>query len=224
MTELKEYVDGLFRHQYLTPEVKDLKEEILSNMLAKRDDLISQGLDAVSATEKAKESLSAIDDLIDGNQLTDVGSYRLECMQTVLLNCIIFWIGSLPLLLIGYPLFCYMGILFVIISGCVYLAGRKPLYNTVAFLSVTASKRRRKTVWIIWGLFFFVTAGTIAALTFGSNIWFNRPVEIDGPYQMANIALRFYKPLLTILIPITFNSFTRLLLKNGKEHENEQKK
>lgn len=72
MTDLQKYVDGLFRHQPLTPEVKDLKEEILSNMLAKQDDLIAQGWDAEAATEKAKESLSAVDSLIDGNQLTDL--------------------------------------------------------------------------------------------------------------------------------------------------------
>lgn len=76
MIDLQKYVDGLFRHQRLTPEVKDLKEEILSNMIAKRDDLIAQGLSAEKATEKAKESLSAIDYLIDGNQLTDVGKYH----------------------------------------------------------------------------------------------------------------------------------------------------
>ena len=40
MIDLQKYVDGLFRHQRLTPEVKDLKEEILSNMIAKRDDMI----------------------------------------------------------------------------------------------------------------------------------------------------------------------------------------
>ena len=78
MIDLQKYVDGLFRHQRLTPEVKDLKEEILSNMIAKRDDLIAQGLSAEKATEKAKESLSAIDYLIDGNQLTDVGKYHLD--------------------------------------------------------------------------------------------------------------------------------------------------
>ena len=70
MIDLQKYVDGLFRHQRLTPEVQDLKEEILSNMIAKRDDLLAQGLSAENATEKAKESLSAIDYLIDGNQLT----------------------------------------------------------------------------------------------------------------------------------------------------------
>ena len=98
MIDLQKYVDELFRHQHLTPEVQDLKEEILSNMLAKQDDLIAQGFSAESAAKKAKESLSDIDYLIDGNQLTDVGKYHLECLQTLVLNCIIFWIFSLPLL------------------------------------------------------------------------------------------------------------------------------
>lgn len=90
MTDLQNYVDGLFRHQPLTPEIQDLKEEIVSNMMAKRDDLMAQGMDAESATQKAKESLPVVDFLIDGNQLTDVGTYRMECMQSVLLNCVLF--------------------------------------------------------------------------------------------------------------------------------------
>lgn len=98
MRDLREYVEMLFRHQRLTPEVKDLKEEILSNMIAKRDDLIAQGMDEETATAKAEDSLSAVDSLIDGNQMTDVGKYRLECTQAALLNSILFWIFSLPLL------------------------------------------------------------------------------------------------------------------------------
>ena len=96
MTDLEKYVDGLFRNQRVTPELKDLKEEIVSNMIAKRDDLVAQGMDAESAAERAKQSLSAVDFLIDGNQLTDVGRYRLECRQTVLLHSILLWIFSFP--------------------------------------------------------------------------------------------------------------------------------
>ncbi len=55
MSGLTEYVETLFQHQHLTPEVKDLKEEILSNMIAKRDDLIAQGMDEEIATAKAKD-------------------------------------------------------------------------------------------------------------------------------------------------------------------------
>ena len=58
-----------------------------------------------------------------------------------------------------------------------------------AYLSVTASKRRGKTAWMIWGVFFLVAAGTMAALTFGSDIWFGRPLNISGPYQLANLAV-----------------------------------
>ena len=221
MIDLQKYVDGLLRHQRLTPEVKDLKEEILSNMIAKRDDLIAQGLSAEKATEKAKESLSAIDYLIDGNQLTDVGKYHLECMQTLLLNCIIFWIFSLPLLFTHYALTSYIGLLCVIISGCAYILSKDKKENVIAFLLLSASEHRKKVAWTIWSAFFLVAVGTMAALTFGSDIWFGRPLNITGPYQMANIAVRFHLPLLTIIIPITISSFSRILLKCRKGHEDE---
>lgn len=221
MIDLQKYVDELFRHQHLTPEVQDLKEEILSNMLAKQDDLIAQGFSAESAAKKAKESLSDIDYLIDGNQLTDVGKYHLECLQTLVLNCIIFWIFSLPLLFTYYALFSYVGLVLVIISGCAYILRKGKKENIVAFLSLSVSKRRRKIAWIIWSAFFLVAVGTMGALTFGSDIWFRRPLNITGPYQMASIAVRFYLPLLTIMVPITISNFSKILLKNRKRHENE---
>lgn len=221
MTNLQSYVDGLFRHQPLTPEIQDLKEEIVSNMMAKRDDLMAQGMDAESATQKAKESLPAVDFLIDGNQLTDVGTYRLECMQSVLLNCTLFWIFSLPLLFVGPAFLSYVGVVLVLAAGCAYAWMKYHPVNGVAVLSVTASERRRKLVWVIWGLFFLVLAGMMAAVTFGSNLWFGRPVSISGPYEMAGIVMRFYLPLLTIFVPLTFGSFSRLLTKHRKGGEDE---
>ncbi len=216
MKELQKYVDDLFRHQNLTPEIKDLKEEVLSNMTAKRDDLIARGFGESDATEKVKESLSSIDHLIDGNQLTDAGKYHTECSQTVLLNCIIFWIFSFPLLFFGhYAIFSYMGLLLTIVSGAVYLLKNKRQSDVVAFLSISESERRRKIVWIVWTLFFTVWIGTMAAVTFGSNLWFQRPLHIDGPYQAANIAIRFYLPLITMIVPITFSNFTKLLTKGS---------
>lgn len=223
MMDLKKYVDELFQHQRTTPEIQDLKEEILSNMIAKRDDLLTQGFEEDEATERAKESLSSIECLIDGNQLTYINRYHAQCLQTILLNCIIFWILSLPLLFLHYTyaVFSYMGLLLTLTFGIMYLIQNNKQSNAVAFLSVAASEQRKKVVWIVWGLFFIVYAGTMAAITFGSNIWFGRPLNISGPYQMANIAIGFYLPLLTIIIPITISSFTKLLIKNRKEHENE---
>ena len=107
MTDLQKYVDSLFRHQRMTPEIRDLKEEIVSNMTAKRDDLMAQGMDAERASEKAMENLPDVDFLLDGNQLTHVSQYRLECTQAVLLNCVIFWIFSLVAELIGCAISLY---------------------------------------------------------------------------------------------------------------------
>ncbi len=217
MTDLETYVDGLFRHQRMTPEVRDLREEILSNMIAKREDLMAQGYDEAAATEKAKESLSSVDSLIDGNQLTCVGSYRAACLQTTLLSCVLFWILSLPLLFFRFGFFSTLGFWLTLIFGLLYLWRIKNPSDAVAFLSISAARRRRTIVWILWGLFFLVCTGVIAAVTFASNLWFGRPVVFTGPYQFAALVMRFYPPLLTILIPITVGSFPKILYKNRKD-------
>lgn len=215
MNVLQNYVDELFKHQKLTAEITELKEEVLSNMMAKREDLVSQGMDEAAATQKAKESLTSIDSLIEGNQLTDVAHYRTECLQAALINSIVLWILSLPLLFFpSYAVFSYAGILSTVVVGLFYLVQSKKPAGNFAFLSVAASIRRRKRIWILWGLFFIVSTVTIAAVTFGSYLWYGWPVDISGPYQTANIAIRFYLPLLTIAVPITVGNFTKILLRN----------
>lgn len=39
MNELENYVEKLFDDKFLTAEARELKEEILSNMIAKKNDL-----------------------------------------------------------------------------------------------------------------------------------------------------------------------------------------
>ena len=70
MNELQEYVEQLFRHQKKTAETEDLKEEILSNMMARKSDLLSQGFDEQTAIKKTKESLCSVGELIEDCQFT----------------------------------------------------------------------------------------------------------------------------------------------------------
>ena len=131
------------------------------------------------------------------------------------INSIVLWILSLPLLFFpSYAVFSYAGILSTVVVGLFYLVQSKKPAGNFAFLSVAASIRRRKRIWILWGLFFIVSTVTIAAVTFGSYLWYGWPVDISGPYQTANIAIRFYLPLLTIAVPITVGNFTKILLRN----------
>lgn len=221
MNELQKYVDGLFKHQKKSAETDDLKEEILSNMLAKKNDLLSQGADERTATEKAKESLSSVSGLIADNQLTDVRKYRLDCIQSALLNSVIFWIFSLPPMLIRHMLFSYAGLAATAFFAVLYTVKKNEQSEITAFLSVSASRKRGRTVWSLWCVFFLIYTSAMAAATFGSNIWFGEPLNISGPCDFANIAIRFYLPLLTVVIPATVGGFTALLTKNEKRCENE---
>ncbi len=221
MNELQEYVEQLFRHQKKTAETEDLKEEILSNMMARKSDLLSQGFDEQTAVKKTKESLCSVGELIEDCQFTDVYQYRLECIQTILLNSVIFWIFSLPLMFTGHMLMSDLGLLATAVSAVLYMVKRKAEPEAASFLSISASRNRKKLVWILWCMFFLVCTLTIAALTFGSSLWFGRPLQLSGPYQFAVVATRFYLPLLTIVIPVTVGKFTTLLIKNEKRKENE---
>lgn len=216
MKDLEEYVDGLFAHQRQTAEVVELKEEIVSNMEAKRADLVAQGLTPAEATQRARESLVSVEGLIEGTQLTYIDRYRAECLQDALLASAIFWIFSMPLLFTGFAAISFGGLLATAGFAAAYLVKRASPSDAVAFVSQTACRRRTRLAWRLWGLFFLVCCAGTAALSFGSAIWFGRPVTIDGPYQFAAVAARFYAPLLTIVIPITIGGCAKRLTKHEK--------
>lgn len=65
MDELRDYVEKLFSDRKETSETADLKEEILSNMIAKKNDLVSQGMSEDEAIRKAKESLPSLEGLLE---------------------------------------------------------------------------------------------------------------------------------------------------------------
>lgn len=73
MDELKAHVDKLFEPYQSTPETRELKEEILGNMAAKRDDLMAQGESEGAATRHAAQSLASLEGLVDDSLLVDRG-------------------------------------------------------------------------------------------------------------------------------------------------------
>lgn len=211
MNELERHVEKLFRHQPDTPETRELREEILSNLQAKREDLLAQGMDERSATETAKRDILSVDNLIDDQQPTNVERYRMACAQTVWLHCILFWIGTLPLLFTGYGWLGALGLGLSILSGVGYLLFWLIHPAEQEIRSLAAARQRKTIAWRIWGIFYIVAALSVAAVTFGSNLWYGTPVTIEGPYQWAVMASRLYVPLLTVLIPLTVSRFAALL-------------
>lgn len=71
MNELRDYVDSLFIGHRKTAQTRDLKEEIYGNLEARKADLISLGTSEAKAMEQAKNSITSIEGLIDGNKEVD---------------------------------------------------------------------------------------------------------------------------------------------------------
>jgi len=212
MSELKKYVDSLFAHVKTDRKMLDLKDEILSNLEAKMQDLIKQGMDEETALQKAKASITSIDSMIDGNRLVYVDRFKTECLQSVLLYLIIAWILATPLIIVrGFSLLNALLLLGVIGVGIAYFIKKLHISETVGFCNIESFQKSKRLIWIVWSIFYGMCALLITALYFGSNIWFRRMIHIDGPYQFFIIAVRYYAPLITIFIPICVGSFTKIL-------------
>ena len=221
MDELKQYVDMLFSHQKSSPENLDLKEEIYSNMTAKKYDLMQQGLSEPDAISKAKKSIISIDGLIGDKQLTYINRYNAEKLQALLLASIIMWILSIPAILVRTGFFSFGAFLLVALFGILFLKSQRKDQKLIAFTDKTSCQKLRKTAWLIWGVFFFVCASAASAVLFGSDLWFSRPLNISGPYQFGVAAVRYYLPFITIVFPIAINSFPKIMDKNERNDENE---
>lgn len=221
MDELKQYVNMLFSRQKLSQENMDLKEEIYSNMSAKKYDLMQQGLSEPEAISKAKESIVSIDGLVGEKQLTFINQYNTEKLQGILLASIIMWILSIPAILVGAGLFSVGAFLLVVLFGVLFLKSKRKDRKLLAFTDKTSCKKLRKIAWLVWGVFFFVCAAAVSAALFGSNLWFSRPLNISGPYQFGVAAVRYYLPLLTIVFPIAISSYPKIMDQNERKDEDE---
>lgn len=220
MSELGIYVDKLFSGYSKSCQNEEMKAEILGNLEAKKADLLSSGLNELEATQKAKESITSIDFLIDGNRQVYSNRLKLELAQWRLIIILMGWILTIPLLFFhpGVPV---NGILLaaVLLAGFYYLGLYKKQAHTEGFLDETRYlnlqhyKMRRKVVWILWIIFAAINLLGITALYFGSNIWFSRKVSIDGPYAFASMLITYFIPMLTIIIPIIVGIPVKLISK-----------
>ena len=228
MNELERHVDSLFKKYSVNQQVRDMKREILSNLKAKVDDLVSGGMEYTDAVNKAKESITSIDSLIDGNTRVYINKLKLEYMQIFLLNSLLAWVITIPMKIIG------MGILanFILMLVCIGLAAayltevlkKDPEHiNKEAWINIQSAVKLRKAAWIFSLLFIFSNLLYLTALEFGSNIWFSRPVHLEGPYQYAALAARYLLPALVIFIPLALNSVPKLILRYEVAYYENQK-
>lgn len=228
MNELSDYVNLLFSGYKKTTKIKDLKEEIYGNLEARKADLIFLGTSEAEAIEQAKNSITSIEGLIDGNKEVYIYQFRRELLQWALIYLISACIVMIPLLMvnIGTPL-STLGFLITIITGIKYahysVKGHRCHLSDKAYVNLTHYERIRKLFWFFWAAFALAYTAAITALYFGSNIWFSRRVSISGPNELAVIVIVYAVPFFSIVIPLIVNKMPGLILKYEVQKDEEEK-
>lgn len=211
--EIQRYVEELFLRKEKTKEIIDLQEEILSNMYAKYEDLLLQGVPKNEAVARVKKDVddSFVSNITGGKDMVKVINFYETCTQQVLLACIIMWILSIPTMIYYGSVVSSSMLFLVICCGILYLVLHFFNQDKTKEISIAKVKKIRNYGWLIWILLAMVKIIVTFALQFGSNIWFHRPIYVDGPYQFGSILVRYYIVGITILIPIAISTFPKIL-------------
>lgn len=211
MDELGAYVDALFARRGDTPENRDLKEEIYGNLAARRDDLIAQGVPEAEAVRAAKAQLPSLDGVLGTGVRVRAQQWRAGRMQALLLASVIVWILTIPTLLVRAGAACLAAGAAVVVFGILYLRRRRDDPAEIITVDTVQLRRTCRRVWLIWGVCFAVCIAAASAVLFASNVWFSRPVRIDGPYALGAAAAPYYLALSTAAYPIMVGTFPHLL-------------
>jgi hypothetical protein len=97
LISLKNYVDSLFIGYKESKQIRELKDEILSNLEAKVSDLSSSGMEYKQAVQIAIENMDSVDGLIDHNKKVYINRFRIEFLQIALMYSLIAWILTIPI-------------------------------------------------------------------------------------------------------------------------------
>lgn len=216
MDPLQKYVAHLFSNYGDSPRIKDLKEEVLSNLRAKLEDLVAEGIDPDTALAEAKASITSVTDLVEDGIKVRIWPFRMVLTQTLLMYTLIAWIASIPLAVmrtgsfVGFVLICLSLVLTVLyfIFKNRNVSAYSSNTSTIQFKTVL---QIQKWAWRIWGVFIAAVFLTVIATRFVSNLWFGYPIVIDGPYQAALLAADFILPCFTVIIPLGVRAAVRLL-------------
>ena len=215
--DLEIFVDRLFANHRKTKAVIELRDEVLSNLEAKVNDYLEQGMEYAQAVHLAIRDIEAVDHLIDDHQTVDMTAYRLDIAQTALLYFAIAWILTIParLLALGTAVNSLF-MLLVATTGIVFIVlSRKQREGDGHKESIDTGKLKRLTriVWILWGIFALVVTLFTLLTRFGSDVWFGRSMQVNGPYGFYAFAVQLLLPLLTVIIPLLFQHADKRITK-----------
>ncbi|GIP38812.1 hypothetical protein J31TS4_20920 [Paenibacillus sp. J31TS4] len=212
---LKRYVDRLFAGQEMTEELADRKEEVLSNMDARLEDYLAQGLTGEEAFRRTVRQIDSIAFLLPGVKRVDRYGYAADLAQTALLYALLVWVATVPSRLLGVGLWLHHAMLLASgAAGAAYLIllmlerGARDGKGFTVRLSLL--RGWEKKTWMLAGLALLLQWGMLLGVRFGSSLWFGRPLSVSGPYQAAVLGYSLALPLACLLLPLLVRRAVRL--------------
>lgn len=118
---------------------------------------------------------------------------------------------TIPLLLVRGQISCLAAFVLAVVFGVWYLCSLRGESCVTMTVDAVQLRRQSRTVWLVWGVCFAVCVAAVSAVLFSSNVWFSRPVRIDGPYALGVMAAPYYLALSTVVFPIAVGRFPLLI-------------
>jgi hypothetical protein len=222
---IDQHLHSLFAGTRNTLEHRELKEEIRSNLKARIEDYLSEGMSEEQAFQTAIQHISGVEQVMGDYRTVKRIPYWITLWQSALIYSLVAWIVTIPMrvmlegmalnnLLLIVSLVVGAGYVFYLISNRGNGENESSLGQKTIRIRMPLLKQWQRRVWWLWAGVMLALWGTQAALRFGSNIWFDRPIKVDGPYQLAVILIAFAVPLLSIIVPLIVHRAYRIISKH----------
>lgn len=207
---INRHLDSLFAGAQHTREHQELKEEIRSNLTARIEDYLEKGMDEEQAFQTAVQHMDGMEQFMSDYRSVKRVPYWTALLQSTLIYSLAAWIVTIPMrMMLEGAALNNTFLLVSLIVGAFYsfylLSSRqREVSNEQSTIRIHMPLLRQwqRRAWWLWAAAVLAIWGTQAALRFGSNVWFSRPIQVDGPYQLAVLLFAFAVPLLSIMIPL----------------------
>lgn len=219
MNDVRKYVNKMFSGYPKNDETLELKEEVIGNLEAEIEDLVTnKGLTVKQAFRISTEKMTKLDGVIEGVQTVQLSKVLVELTQWSLIYLLIAWIISIPFNMFSslratswllFTIILIIGVFYILLK---IIAGSLTNERTIqlAFMN-----RWQKWIWIIWALFMVAQWGMITAIHFGSDLWFGRNISIEGPYQFGQTIAAYLAPFFSVIVPLLINRFKNIVIRGG---------
>ncbi|WP_225743537.1 permease prefix domain 1-containing protein [Marinilactibacillus sp. Marseille-P9653] len=221
MNTIEEHIELLFKPYKKNKLMRELKEEVYSNLLARKEDLLLEGYSEEAAVRNTIAHIDSVDHLIEENKKVDWNSFLANLLQSMTLYSVIIWILTLPLSLFpDHLLLNYLFMMLSFISGIIYIVYLRKAKNgdgKIKFMNIKRTEKLKIITWQLWFGFIVISLLSVTGIYFASHLWFSRPISISGPYQFGEVALRYLTPFSTVIIPLTIHKAANLIAESEVE-------